>query len=76
MKFVKVLTRPTKRQIDRIIDEFDIMAIDLDEPYMDFEYYYDKENNEWTLDVLEMDKERFNKRIDFILNIIKDSGGF
>lgn len=76
MKFVKGLILPTERQVNRIINEFNIMTSDLNEPYMGFEYYQDKENNEWILNVIEIDKKRFDKRIDFILNTIKDNGGF
>ena len=51
------------------------MAKDLNENSMSFEYYRNN-NNEWILGVSETDKDRFDKRIKFILDIIKRTGGF
>ena len=65
----------TERQAKRIIEEFDIMTKDLNENSMSFEYYHNHDN-EWFLRVSETDKDRFEKRIKFILDIIKRTGGF
>lgn len=74
-KFVEVMNLLTERQVKRIIEEFDIMAKDLNENSMSFEYYHNHDN-EWFLKVSETDKDRFEKRINFILDIIKRTGGF
>ena len=75
VNFVKAMTLPTKNQVKRIIKELDIMAEDLNEEHIIFEYYSNKDN-EWILNVDEDSKEKFEKRIGFILDLIKKSGGF
>ena len=74
-KFVEVMNLLTERQVKRIVEEFNIMAKDLNENGMSFEYYHNHDN-EWFLRVSENDKDRFEKRINFILDIIKRTGGF
>lgn len=74
LNFIKVMNLLDEKQAKRIVEEFDIMAKDLNENSMSFEYY--RNNNEWILSVSETDKDRFDKRIKFILDIIKRSGGF
>ena len=75
LNFIEVMKFPNEKQARRITEEFDIMAEDLNENSMSFEYYCNN-NNEWILGVSETDKDRFDKRIKFILNIIERSGGF
>ncbi len=72
--FIEVMTLPSKKQIKRIVKEFDIMARDLNEDSIGFEYY--SNDNKWILNVSENDKNRFEKRIKFILDRIKHNGGF
>lgn len=77
--FVEVMVLPTKRQVNRIIDEFDRMTEDLYEDYAVFEYYKrlnEHDVYEYVLNVSRQDKKRFEKRIDFILDLIKRDGGF
>ena len=75
LNFIEVMKLLDEKQVRRITEEFDIMAEDLNENSMSFEYYRNN-NNEWILGVSETDKDRFDKRIKFILDIIKRSGGF
>ena len=75
LNFIEVMKLLDEKQARRITEEFDIMAEDLNENSMSFEYYRNN-NNEWILGVSETDKDRFDKRIKFILDIIKRSGGF
>ena len=80
INFVKAMVFPTLRQVNRVISEFDKMADDLEEDYIFFEYYKrlntDHDVYEYVLNVAKTDKEKFNKRIDFILDMIKRNGGF
>lgn len=79
INFVKAMVFPTLRQVNRVISEFDKMADDLEEDYIFFEYYKrinDHHVYEYVLNVAKTDKEKFNKRIDFILDMIKRNGGF
>lgn len=75
LNFIEVMKLPNEKQARRIIEEFNIMTRDLNEYSISFEYYHNN-NNEWILEVSETDKDRFDKRIKFILDIIKRSGGF
>jgi hypothetical protein len=75
LNFIEVMKLLDEKQARRITEEFDIMTEDLNENSMSFEYYRNN-NNEWILGVSETDKDRFDKRIKFILDIIKRSGGF
>lgn len=75
LNFIEVMKLLDEKQARRITEEFDIMAEDLNENSMSFEYYRNN-NNEWILGVSETDKDRFDKRIKFILDIIKRSGDF
>ena len=74
LNFIKVMNLPNEKQARRITEEFDIMTKDLNENSMSFEYH--RNNNKWILGVSETDKDRFDKRIKFILDIIERSGGF
>ena len=74
LNFIEVMKLPNEKQAKRIIEEFNVMTRDLNEYSISFEYYHN--NNEWILGVSETDKDKFDKRIKFILDIIKRSGGF
>ena len=77
--FVEVMVLPTKRQVNRITQEFDIMTEDLYEDYITFEYYKRLNKHdvyEYALSVAKQDEKRFRNRIGFILDNIKRNGGF
>ena len=56
LNFIEVMKLLDEKQARRITEEFDIMAKDLNENSMSFEYYHNHDN-EWFLKVSETDKD-------------------